>query len=239
MLWSAFPNSYFLATGKLKDYSRAVRKKQKKPSELAYEYSDKPLEESKASKDPLKQFHRWFREALAADVPMPHAMGLSTAKGRRPESRIVLLKDYGPEGFLFFTNYRSAKGNQLKTNPHAALLFYWPQIERQIRISGKIKKAPARISDEYFRSRPHGYQVSAHVSGQSRMIPQRRVLETRYAELKDKYRGRKVPRPPHWGGYLLLPEKFEFWQGRSNRLHDRLQYRKSRGSKWTLERLAP
>lgn len=210
-----------------------------KPSKLTYEYRDTPLSETKAGVNPVPLFGHWFRRAVKARVPMANAMTLGTVDEKSaPQARIVLLKDYGPRGFVFFTNYRSAKGRELARHPRATLLFYWPQIERQVRISGRIRKVPAAVSDRYFQSRPRAYRIGAWASHQSEVLDSRECLESRYASLVKKFEGKKVPRPGHWGGYVLSPDSFEFWQGRASRLHDRLYYLKtSKG--WKRERLSP
>ena len=214
--------------------------KRKSPASLVYEYSDKSLNETQAVRHPAGQFQLWFEEALKAGVPMPHAMILSTVTpAGKPEARTVLLKDAGKKGFVFFTNYKSAKGREIQKTPWASLLFYWPQIERQIRITGKIEKVPAKISDKYFKSRPRSYKIGAWTSPQSEVIESRKYLEQRVIELTKKFQGKTVPRPPHWGGYIVLPLSIEFWQGRSSRLHDRLRYIKTSQGTWKIERLAP
>lgn len=189
--------------------------------------------------DPIKHFARWFRAARTARLPEPHAMSLATATLRgRPSARMVLLKGFDARGFVFFTNYRSRKGRELEANPHAALVLYWHPLHRQVRIEGRVRRVSVAESDTYFASRPHGSQLGAAVSPQSRVIRGREMLERALTALERRLRGRPVPRPAQWGGYRLVPEIIEFWEQRENRLHDRLRYRRSRG-RWIRERLAP
>jgi pyridoxamine 5'-phosphate oxidase len=197
------------------------------------------LEEANAPDDPLALFERWFGEALAADLVDASAMTLATADaGGRPSARTVLLKGFGAEGFRFYTNYDSRKAHELEGNPHAALAFWWDRLERQVRIEGPVKRLRPEISDEYFATRPRGSQLGAHASPQSRVIGGRAELENALEHLSERYGDGSVPRPPNWGGYAVLPETIEFWQGRGNRLHDRLRYTR-RGDGWKRERLAP
>ena len=189
--------------------------------------------------DPVAHFARWFRAARDARLPEPHAMSLSTATRRgRPSARMVLLKGFDTRGFVFFTNYRSRKGRELEANPRAALVLYWHPLHRQVRIEGRVRLVSAAESDAYFACRPRGSQLGAAVSAQSRVIPDRRMLERALAALERSLRGAPVPRPTEWGGYRLVPDAIEFWEQRENRLHDRLRYRRSRG-RWIRERLAP
>lgn len=216
-----------------------MAQKSSKASKLRYEYSKQAIMPEQPGKSPFVFFHDWFEYALKHKVLMANAMTLATvSKDRKPHARIVLLKDYGPKGLTFFTNYRSAKGKEIASNAHATLVFYWPSLERQIRIEGTLKKTPAKVSDQYFHSRPHNYQLGAWVSEQSREIEDRRELEARYEFLKKKYKDKKVPRPAYWGGYNLTPVSFEFWHGKANRLHDRLLYTKKAG-KWNAVWLQP
>jgi pyridoxamine 5'-phosphate oxidase len=207
---------------------------------LRREYRNRGLTEKEAPSSPLPFFEKWFKEALKARVLDANAMVLSTiSRGNKPSSRVVLLKGYDAKGFVFFSNYQSHKGRDLGQRPAASLLFFWPQLSRQVRIDGPVKKVPEWESDEYFQTRPRGSQLSAWASDQSRVILHREALERRMKELERKYEGGLIPRPPHWGGYRLSPETIEFWKGRPNRLHDRLVYHRKAGVGWKRERLAP
>jgi pyridoxamine 5'-phosphate oxidase len=202
-------------------------------------YSTKGLKESDAASDPIEQFRRWYEDpAVKEGMFEPTAVALSTVSAGRPKSRMVLLKGYDARGFVFYTNYRSAKGAEIARRPQAALLFYWPELGRQVRIEGRVAKVSAPESDAYFASRPRGSQIGAWASDQSSTIASREVLEARMRDLESRFAGGPVPRPSHWGGYRLTPGIFEFWQGRPNRLHDRLRYRR-KGRGWVRERLAP
>ncbi len=197
------------------------------------------LNEANVEHDPIAQFAQWYDEARALERPLPHAAALATAtKDGRPSLRMVLLKDFDAHGFVFFTNYQSRKGKELAKNARASLLFYWGNLERQVRIDGRVTKVSRRESDDYFKTRPRGSQLSAWASPQSDVLTDRAEVEQRFAAAADKYPD-EVPRPPQWGGYRLAPETIEFWQGREDRLHDRLRYRRSRDSHWRIERLAP
>jgi pyridoxamine 5'-phosphate oxidase len=199
----------------------------------------RPLLESEAQVDALEQFRLWYDEALTAGFVEPTAMALATADAAgSPSLRMVLLKEYGINGFVFYTNYTSRKGEDLAANPRAALLLWWDKLFRQVRVEGAVEKVSDEISDAYFRTRPAGSQLSAVVSPQSQVIGNRDELETSVLELAKKYEGRDVPRPAEWGGYCVKPETIEFWQGRRDRLHDRLQY-KLEGTGWKRLRLAP
>ena len=201
--------------------------------------TDTGLNEAGVARDPIAQFAEWYEHACAEIKPLPHAAALATATtSGRPSVRMVLLKGYDARGFVFYTNYRSRKGRELARNARASLLFYWGTLERQIRIEGRIVKVAAREADAYFATRPRGSQLSAWASPQSEAITGRATLERGVAKLALKYRD-QVPRPPHWGGYRMAPEAIEFWQGRADRLHDRLLYRRARNGHWSLERLAP
>ena len=195
---------------------------------------------SRADSDllPCKQFAKWFEEAIAAQLPEPNAMTLATVdQVGRPSTRVVLIKEFDDRGPVWFTNYHSRKGQQLAANPFAALQFHWVELERVVRIEGRVEKISAQESDAYFASRPLDSRIGAWASPQSEMISSRAVLLARAAEYAAKFM-LNPPRPPHWGGYRLLPDRFEFWQGRSSRLHDRIQYRLDAGV-WKIERLAP
>jgi len=206
---------------------------------LRKEYSSAGLDESDAHPDPIAQFRRWFDEALAAGLHEPNAMTVATATpDGRPSARVVLLKGFDERGFVFYTNYEGRKGGELQTNPYCAIVFYWGELERQVRVEGRASRVPEEESDEYFGSRPRGSRLGAWASEQSRPVESRGALEERLRDLEAEYEGREVPRPPFWGGYRVEPEVIEFWQGRENRLHDRLVYRRSGGS-WRRERLQP
>jgi pyridoxamine 5'-phosphate oxidase len=210
-----------------------------KIAELRREYRLQALAEEQAFADPLHQFEQWFHEARAAKVPEPNAMTLATtARSGRPMARIVLLKSFDTSGFTFFTNYASNKGEELQHNPWASLVFFWVELERQVRIEGKVERIPAAESDAYFKTRPLLSRVSAWASPQSKVIESRHWLEQAFAAAQQRF-GEAVPRPEYWGGYRLLPDTLEFWQGRENRLHDRLCYRKADQQAWRIERLAP
>jgi pyridoxamine 5'-phosphate oxidase len=205
---------------------------------LRKEYMQHGLSEADVDPDPFIQFRRWFDAAYMAALPEPNAMTLATASADgKPSARIVLLKGFDERGFAFFTNYQSRKGRELATNPHAALVFFWPQLERQIRIEGRVATVTEQESDAYFSSRPLGSRLGAWASPQSQVIAGREVLDQRLQEVIKQFEG-NVSRPPHWGGYRLEPHAMEFWQGRPSRLHDRLRYRKHDGE-WVIERLAP
>jgi pyridoxamine 5'-phosphate oxidase len=200
----------------------------------------RPLLETEADPDPFGQFRAWFAEARAAGVYQPDAMTLATATpDGRPSARVVLLRGLDGRGFSFFTNYDSRKGAELDANRRAALVFYWAELHRQVRIEGPVEVVSAAESDAYHQTRPRGSQLSAWASPQSEAIGGRGVLDERVAELAGRFEGRPVPRPPRWGGYRVVAETIEFWQGRDNRLHDRLRYRRGAGGGWEIVRLAP
>lgn len=196
------------------------------------------LLEAQAERDPIRQFERWFQDALNAKLPLPNAMTLSTVTPEgAPSARIVLLKGIEDGAFVFFTNYLSRKGQELERRAAACLLFLWSELERQVRIDGAVEKVTASASDAYYATRPLGARLSAWASAQSAVVPERATLETAMAAAKQRH-GDNPPRPPHWGGYRVMPHEIEFWQGRSDRLHDRLRYRRQGGA-WTIERLSP
>jgi len=208
-------------------------------ADLRKEYTRAGLTESDVAPDPVEQFRRWFDEALEADLHEPNAFVLATAtRDGLPSARVVLLKGLDERGFVFYTNYEGRKGRELEENPRAALLFYWGELERQVRIEGTVSRVSAEESDAYYASRPRGSRLGAWASEQSRVVEGREVLESRIGDLEAEYEGREVPRPPFWGGYRVEPEAIEFWQGRENRLHDRIVYRRESGS-WKTERLQP
>lgn len=197
----------------------------------------KELRKEQVNKDPVSQFDLWFNEALTAKIHDPSVMNLATvAADGRPSSRIVLLKNNNRGGFTFFTNMKSRKGSELLENPYAVLTFYWPEVDRQIRIEGKVNKLPDSESDEYFSKRPRGSQISASISPQSNEIPDRQYLDDQFSEFEKKYENQNIQRPDFWGGFILKPDRFEFWQSRPDRLHDRILYILDNG-KWIITRL--
>ena len=206
---------------------------------LRQEYRAAELAEADIDKSPFKQFEAWFKAALDAQLFEPNVMTLATADASgRPSARILLLKGFDENGFVFYTNYESKKGKDLLENPQAAIVFFWPELERQVRVEGIITKVSEEASTTYFHSRPKGSQIGAAASPQSSVITDRKPLEDRVEELKETYKDEQVPRPAHWGGYVLQPDHIEFWQGRPSRLHDRITYTLEDGS-WKINRLAP
>ena len=210
------------------------------PAALRYNHVGKGLRRSDLDPNPIRQFSNWFTAAIEAGIRDVNAMSLATAgHDARPSVRVVLLKNFDQDGFVFFTNYESTKGKQLEANPYAALGFYWIELDRQIRINGKVEKTPREESQAYFHSRPVGSQLGAWASRQSEIIDGRRVLDARMAEITERFRNKPIPLPPHWGGYRLKPDTIEFWQGRPNRLHDRFRYTRLADRSWQIDRLAP
>jgi pyridoxamine 5'-phosphate oxidase len=209
-------------------------------ADLRREYASRALTEQDADADPIRQFQAWFEEALRSQLTDANAMTLATASpAGEPAARIVLLKGADASGFVFYTNYDSAKGRDLAANPRACLLLFWPELERQVRITGSVAKTTTAESEAYFHSRPVESQVSAAISKQSRAVGDRSELEARYADALATYQGSVVPLPSNWGGFRVTPETIEFWQGRKSRLHDRLVYTRQPGGSWTRARLEP
>ncbi|WP_216902434.1 pyridoxamine 5'-phosphate oxidase [Synechococcus sp. CCY 9618] len=216
------------------------------PAQLRRDYRRAELRRGDLAADPVEQFRRWFDQALAAELSEPNAMVLGTSDGRRPSSRTVLLKAFDPRGFVFFTHYESRKAREIAAHPQVSLLFPWYGLERQVAILGRAERIGAAESLAYFLSRPHGSRLGAWVSQQSAVIGSRSILEAQWEAMKRRFADGEVPLPPAWGGFRVVPEEFEFWQGRQNRLHDRFRYRPSEpeeggssGGAWSIERLAP
>lgn len=208
-------------------------------ADIRMDYMLAALDEETAGTDPIAFFSKWFKEAESARITEINAMTLATADAQnRPHARIVLLKGLDERGFIFFTNYDSAKGQHIAENPNVSLLFFWKELERQVRIDGRIEKVPAEESDIYFHSRPEGSRLGAWASPQSREIPHRNILELNYSKYEAEFSGIQIPRPAHWGGYIVIPERIEFWQGRSSRMHDRILFKRN-GTSWHRSRLAP
>lgn len=207
---------------------------------LKGKYTLTGLKESDLAPSPFQQFDKWFRQALEAKLPEPNAMTLATAAGNgMPSARIVLLKGFDEEGFVFYTNYESRKGRELAENPQAALLFPWIELARQVAITGKVSRVSREESENYFHSRPEGSQLGAWASRQSEVISGREVLGIRFQQLKAEYENKPIPLPSYWGGFRLVPDSIEFWQGRPNRLHDRFRYTLQPDKNWLIERLSP
>lgn len=208
--------------------------------DLRRDYTLESLNETSVQPNPYQQFTHWWEEVLKAHIVEPNAMTLATAGNNgRPHARIVLLKDYNESGFVFYTNYSSHKGKEIDENPFASLVFFWKELERQVRIEGRVEKTDTQTSEAYFNSRPEGSKIGAWASPQSETIASRTVLEERWKAFHHEFSGKPIQRPEHWGGYRLVPDRFEFWQGRSSRLHDRIVYTKQDHDTWKIERLAP
>ncbi len=206
---------------------------------LRHDFAKQTLDKKDVNVNPILQFEKWFKEAVDAKVNEPNAMTVATASPEgRPSARILLLRNFDENGFVFYTNYTSRKGGEILKNPYASLLFFWPVLERQVRIEGKLTKQSAEESDKYFKTRPRTSKLGAWTSEQSRVVASRTALDEEYKKLSEKYPGEDVPRPIYWGGYILEPANIEFWQGRPSRMHDRLLYTKEKDN-WKIERLAP
>lgn len=209
-------------------------------SDIRTDYKLRSLNEADVSPDPIAQFTSWWDEAVNSKIEEVNAMTLATVTSEgRPSARIVLLKGFDEKGFVFFTNYQSKKGKELEDNPHAAMVFFWKELERQVRVEGGIEKISEEESDAYYQSRPAGSRIGAWASPQSEVIDGREILENNFKALEKKFETGSIPRPGHWGGYILRPSLIEFWQGRSSRLHDRIQYNLQPDNNWAIQRLAP
>ena len=204
------------------------------------DYKLQSLDEKDVQQDPIKQFEKWWQDVLGSTIEEVNAMTLATAnKNGRPSARIVLLKGFTKDGFIFFTNYESHKGSELLENPQASLVFFWKELERQVRVEGIAEKISQEESDTYFNSRPEGSKIGAWASPQSKVIASRKIIEANVTATEKKFSGANIQRPQHWGGYIIKPSVIEFWQGRPSRLHDRIQYSKQENGTWKIERLAP
>ena len=209
-------------------------------ADLRREYSSQSLLETDVDIDPIEQFNKWWQQVIKSEITEPNAMTLATASNDgMPTARIVLLKGFRKEGFVFYTNYKSFKAMQLEENPKACLVFFWKELERQVRIVGLVKKVSEKESDEYYHSRPTGSQIGAWASPQSQVIENREWLDEQYLNLSKSFKEKEIQRPDHWGGYIVQPIIMEFWQGRPSRLHDRIQYTLQDNGSWKIERLAP
>ena len=209
-------------------------------ADIRTDYKKGALDEHEVDSSPFDQFNTWFKEAVRSEIPEVNAMALATSgNDGRPSVRMVLLKQYDEKGFVFFTNYGSAKSKDLNVNPQAALLLFWEPLERQVRIVGRVEKISPAESFEYFRTRPIDSRLGAWASQQSSEISARSLLEKAFMEMLEKFKNGEIPLPPQWGGYRVIPDEFEFWQGRSNRLHDRIAYRLENSGRWKIVRLSP
>lgn len=208
-------------------------------ADIRKDYSMQSLSENDVDQNALVQFEKWWNQALESKIDEVNAMTLATAdKSGIPSARIVLLKGFDKNGFVFFSNYQSNKANEMEENPNVSLVFFWKELERQIRIQGLVEKTEISVSDDYFNSRPDISKIGAWASPQSKVVASREILETNFQDFENQFKGANIPRPPHWGGYLVRPSMIEFWQGRPGRLHDRIRYRLL-NDKWSYERLAP
>jgi len=213
---------------------------QKDIAHLRVEYASKPFDESDLIKDPFEQFSVWLKEAIDANANEPNAMTLATVRDDgQPTARVVLLKEFNENGFVFFSNFESNKGIEIEKNPKVALVFCWLEMQRQVRIEGVARKISAKESDDYFHIRPHGSKIGAHASPQSKKIENRKTLEDRFSEFEKLFSEKPIVRPHHWGGYIVQPVSIEFWQGRQSRLHDRFLFSRNTDLSWTIDRLAP
>ena len=221
-------------------HSEIMKKLQKEIFTLRTDFSMSTLDEKSIAKEPFKQFHKWLDNAITAKANDPIAMTLATAnKKGQVRARVVLLRELDKKGFTFFTNYKSAKAKDVKENKNVCLNFFWPELQRQVRVQGTIEKLPEKNSEAYFASRPRESQIGGWASQQSEVLSGREELESRFEKLTAQFEGKKIPRPKHWGGYRVKPLEIEFWQGRPSRLHDRLLFTKARTGKWKLSRLNP